>query len=143
MRTAVIIVVVIVVLGGGYLLLSNKNTQQTATPITNTTSPTSSPSEQISTTMENTKQTTVTLTSSGFEPQTVTIKAGDKVVWVNNSGDAATVNSDPHPVHTDYPPLNLGQFQNGDKLELVFPKAGTYKYHNHVNPQMRGTVVVE
>jgi len=51
--------------------------------------------------------------------------------------------SDPHPVHTDYPPLNLGTFFDGASLSLKFPTAGTYVYHNHLNPSERGTIVVK
>lgn len=88
-------------------------------------------------------QVEVVLGASGFSPATVTIKAGTKVVWTNKSGGMETVNSDPHPQHTDYPPLNLGRFAAGESLSLVFEKAGTYKYHNHLDASQRGTVVVE
>lgn len=88
-------------------------------------------------------QTEVVLDANGFSPVTVTIKAGSKVVWTNKSEGMATVNSDPHPQHTDYAPLNLGRFSDGGTLELVFGKAGTYKYHNHLDASQIGTVVVE
>lgn len=85
----------------------------------------------------------VTVTASGFAPQTLTIKAGTKVVWMNKSGTAVTVNSAVHPTHLVYPPLNLGEFGDGSSVQLVFDKPGTYKYHNHLNPSQTGTIVVE
>lgn len=85
----------------------------------------------------------VALTSSGFGPQSLTVKVGTKVVWTNQSGTAATVNSASHPTHLAYQPLNLGSFGNGDTLSLVFDKPGTYKYHNHLNAAQTGAVVVE
>jgi plastocyanin len=85
----------------------------------------------------------VSLTKSGFSPQTVTVKSGTKVVWTNESGATATVNSSPHPAHTDYPLLNLGQFDEGETLSLAFDKPGTYKYHNHLNTSQFGTIIVE
>ncbi len=88
-------------------------------------------------------QNKVTLSSDGFTPQTLTIKVGDSVTWINNSGGAATVNSDPHPIHTNYPPLNLGRFNDGEMLTLKFDKPGTYGYHNHVNPNQTGKIIVE
>lgn len=88
-------------------------------------------------------QTAVTLTASGFAPATLTIKAGQTVTWINQSGQEATVNSNPHPVHTDYPPLNLGSFANGASLQLTFPTPGTYGYHNHLNPSESGTIIVQ
>ncbi len=86
---------------------------------------------------------TVTLTARGFAPQTLTIKAGTMVTWVNTSGSEATVNSDPHPAHTAYPPLNLGQFNDGDSLHLLFNKPGRYGYHNHFDATQTGTIMVQ
>ncbi len=88
-------------------------------------------------------QNTVTLTANGFSPTSLTIKAGQTVTWVNKSGEAATINSAPHPVHTSYPPLNLGNFPDGGTLSLTFDKPGTYGYHNHLNPSEQGTIIVE
>ena len=88
-------------------------------------------------------QDTVTLTADGFSPATFTVKAGTKVTWTNSSGTNVTVNSNPHPTHTDYDPLNLGSFKDGETLSLIFDKPGTYKYHDHLNPSRFGTIVVE
>jgi len=87
--------------------------------------------------------TTVTLTANGFVPQVLTIRRGQTVTWINNSGQQATVNSDPHPTHTAYPPLNLGEFNDGDSLSLRFPKPGRYGYHNHFDATQTGTIIVE
>jgi len=89
------------------------------------------------------QQNTVTLTASGFTPSVLTIKVGQTVTWTNSSGKTAVVASDPHPTHTAYPPLNLGSFADGASLSLSFPKAGTYGYHNHLNPGETGTIVVQ
>lgn len=88
-------------------------------------------------------ENTVTLTADGFSPPTLTIKSGTQVTWINKSGTDATVNSDPHPIHTDYPPLNLGNFADGETLSLTFDKPGTYSYHNHFNPGQKGRIVVQ
>lgn len=89
------------------------------------------------------EEATITLTQKGWSPATLTVKAGQVVTWVNNSGQDATVNSDPHPTHTNYPPLNLGNFSDGQALSLDFPKAGTYGYHNHLDPSQTGTIIVQ
>lgn len=85
----------------------------------------------------------IAVTKNGFDPDTVIIKAGTKVVWINQSGESATVNSAVHPTHLLYPPLNLGQFNDGSTVNLVFDKPGKYTYHNHLNPTQTGTVIVE
>lgn len=127
---AVILIVVI----GAVVLMAGKGSYQT--PATQTPSPTTEITASA-------QQTTVTLTQSGFEPATVTVKAGAKVIWTNSSGKLATVDSAGHPAHLAYPPLNLGELSDGSQVSLVFDKAGTYKYHNHLNPSQIGAVVVE
>ncbi|MCL4366879.1 cupredoxin domain-containing protein [Patescibacteria group bacterium] len=101
------------------------------------------PIQQLTPMQNNDTKNVVILDSSGFSPATLTIKAGFTVIWKNNSGQSATVNSDPHPIHTDYPPLNLGTFPNGGTLQLTFDKPGTYGYHNHLNPNEKGTIIVQ
>lgn len=122
---------------GGY---NSNQSGQYQSPATQQASPTTT---QATPTPAQQSQNTVTLTTNGFSPTSLTIKVGQTVTWVNKSGEAATVNSDPHPVHTAYTPLNLGNFPDGGTLSLTFDKPGTYGYHNHLNPSERGTIVVE
>lgn len=137
------VVIIIVLAVVGIILFGNKSiTQQSA--------PSSQPADTIVSLQESSsqaspvrEQNTITLTSSGFSPADLTIKAGTKVTWENKGGSIATVDSDPHPVHTNYEPLNLGNFPDGGKLTLTFDKPGTYGYHNHFNPGQKGTVIVE
>ncbi len=84
----------------------------------------------------------IVLSDQGFLPKTVSVKKGTRVVWINNSKDTATVNSDDHPSHTKSPVLNLGEFEPGSNLQLILDKPGTYSYHNHLNPEMTGTVII-
>ena len=92
---------------------------------------------------EEASMTTVTITSSGFEPATVNINVGTKVEWTNKSGEAATVNSVLHPTHLIYPALNLNGVPVDGSVSLVFDTPGTYKYHDHLNPSRTGTVEVK
>lgn len=152
-KNVLIGLILAVLIIGGVVMVKNssKNTAPvtTTTNTTQTQNPITAPSSAVkeSPTKEpeamSQKEDTVTLIATGFTPATITVKKGDKVVWVNKSGDVATVNSDPHPTHTNYQPLNLNSFNDGEKLELVFDKAGTYGYHDHLHPSRRGTVVVE
>ena len=66
--------------------------------------------------------TTVTLTRAGFEPSLISVKAGARVIWVNNSGSSVTVNSNDHPTHRLFSRLNLGEFSNGSSVQIVFQK---------------------
>lgn len=130
-----------------YFVLSKNETgyNQTQTPPVNKeqSAPATAPTQASPTAAVPQTQNGVVLSSSGFMPQTLTIKAGETVTWENSSGGTATVNSDPHPIHTNYPPLNLGQFNDGGTLTLKFDKPGAYGYHNHLNPSQTGKIVVE
>ncbi len=153
MNRNLVIVIVLIVLVGGFILVQNSSkTQAPANTTVETQVPPaetapSAMEESVTTApenaMEKVEDTTVTLTSAGFEPKTVTIKVGDKVVWKNAGGVAATVDSAQHPTHLVYPKLNLGRFEDGETLELVFDEAGRYNYHDHLNASRFGTVVVE
>ena len=129
---------------GAFLVLNRNTTKETAMP-SSTVSPTSTASPNPSPSMPESTAAAhvVTLTASGFDPKTITIKAGEKVTWKNNSGMTGNVNSDNHPTHLLYPMLNLGSFKDGGTVEVVFDKPGTYTYHNHLNASQTGMVVVK
>lgn len=85
----------------------------------------------------------VMISDKGFSPQSITLKKGESVTWKNIDTAGHTVNSAPHPVHTVYPPLNLNLIKPGEEKSLTFPAAGTYKYHDHLNPSLFGSVTVQ
>ena len=126
----VIILLVIIVAIGGFLLLSNKaNNKPAVKPATQTTK-------------SNIQTENVAVTSSGFEPKTITIKKGTRIIWTNKSGNTVTVNSDNHPTNLLWPFLNLGTFNNGSSVSVVFENTGKYTYHNYLNPDQKGIVIV-
>jgi plastocyanin len=91
---------------------------------------------------------TVTITSSGVSPKSVTVPLGSRVTFVNNDNRAHNINSDPHPEHGSCPPLdnvlNMGAGQS--RTSLNFTSARTCNYHDHDNPgaaQWTGTIVVQ
>jgi plastocyanin len=139
MNSKIILGIVLAVLffGSIYLLLSknanfptqNQNSQ------TQNAQPTNTQTKQ--------QDANVTVDANGFNPQTLTIKRGTRVVWTNKSGGPVTVNSDVHPTHLLFPFLNLGEFNDGSSVSVVFDKSGRYTYHNHLNPSQTGTVIVQ
>ena len=148
-KTLLWIIIAIIVIGGAAILLNNRsqsgstqNSNQTVTQAPSTESPTVATTNPSGQTQEAQGQT-VTVTDGGFNPSTLTIKAGTKVTWINKSGAVISINSNPHPIHTDYSPLNLGTVQDGASVSLTFDKPGTYGYHNHLNPSQTGTIVVQ
>lgn len=88
-------------------------------------------------------RTVVTYTDAGFAPASVTVKAGAVVTFVNEGNGPMWVASDPHPSHSLLPGFDAKKnVLKGEAYEYTFAKAGTWTYHNHLNPGMTGTVIV-
>ena len=132
-------VVLVVVVIGGVFLLGNKSAS-TNTNTTTTGDQSQSPTVSQQAPVEDVN---VALTSSGFVPQTVTVKTGGRVIWTNKSGADGTVNSDVYPTNLLWPFLNLGEFSNGSSVSVTFDKPGKYTYHNHLTPAQTGTVIAQ
>ncbi|HKC15046.1 MAG TPA: cupredoxin domain-containing protein [Patescibacteria group bacterium] len=137
--------IAVLVLGiGAFALLSNKTNNQAAVSVSSTPTPTITSSPTASATPSaKMEERNVNVTANGFVPQTLKINAGTKVTWTNKSGVTANVSSDPHPIHTLWPFLNLGNFADGSSVSVTFDKTGIYTYHNHLDPSMTGTVIVQ
>jgi len=131
-------VVLLLVIGGGYWLLKGQTgtTQPSnSTAITNTQNPTSEP---------NKNNLTVEYSGQGFSPNSITVKSGTTVTWVNKGSDLMWVASTPHPVHTDLPGFDaLKGAPAGGTYSFTFAKVGKWSYHNHLAPDKNGEVVVE
>ncbi len=85
----------------------------------------------------------VRLTDSGFAPQTVTVKKGTSVTFTNAGTSNMWVASDVHPTHQLLPGFDeLTSVAKGGTYTYTFTKVGTWTYHNHLQPTVKGTVVV-
>lgn len=150
-RTLITIVVIVLVVLGGYFLLSNKAAAPEPTPET--------PTEENSVLPIQNETITVSYTDSGFSPLELSVKVGDTVRFVNNSGIGMWVGADEHPTHTSYDGTATRehcvdgaavggtfdacrQVAAGSSWEFTFTKAGTFSYHNHARASHGGTVVV-
>lgn len=79
---------------------------------------------------------TIDIADFMFKPETVTVKAGTKVTWMNH--DTA-----PHTA-TDSAGggFDTGTLRKGDKKTLKLEKPGTYAYACSFHPFMKATVTV-
>jgi plastocyanin len=79
----------------------------------------------------------VAMVDFSFQPQTVTIQAGGKVIWRNEGETAHTATADDGSFDTwTVDPGNL-------KSEAAaFKEAGSFSYICEIHPQMKGTVEV-
>lgn len=90
------------------------------------------------------KEKTITYDANGFSPNVITIAKGGAVVFQNKTGKLASVASGPHPTHLKYPEFDQYKTdQRGkDEFRFVFEKVGSWGYHDHLNANMTGTVIV-
>ncbi len=72
----------------------------------------------------------VTIKNTAFNPQGVTVKVGEKVVWkAEEAGHDITFDDGSYQQPPGCTPLGLGCTQNGDRFERTFTTAGVFKYH--------------
>ncbi|MBS1819774.1 MAG: hypothetical protein JSU08_17705 [Acidobacteria bacterium] len=91
---------------------------------------------------------TITITSSGVSPKSVTVKPGSQVQFVNNDSRSHQINSDPHPEHTDCPELNaVGFLSPGTSRQTGnLNTVRTCRYHDHdlpTNQSFQGAIVIQ
>jgi YVTN family beta-propeller protein len=75
-----------------------------------------------------------TISGFAFAP-TITIAAGQSIVWTNKD-------SVPHTVTSDTGLWDSGDIAGGATYQLTLDKPGTYTYHCMHHPYMTGTIVV-
>jgi plastocyanin len=83
------------------------------------------------------KQNRIEIKDFAFNPQTITVKSGEKVTWINRD-------EEPHTI------VSVGkQFKKSTALDtdqeftITAGAPGTYDYFCSVHPKMTGTIVVE
>lgn len=91
---------------------------------------------------------TITIENGRVNPSQVTISVGQSVTFVNNDGGVRNISSDPHPVHSDCPQINVvGNLSSGQsRLTNAFPSARTCGFHNHDDPDnanFKGRIVIQ
>lgn len=86
----------------------------------------------------------VRMEADSFSPSTLTVQSGDTVTFENESGDDKWPASDVHPTHEEYPGFDAGRaVLDGESYEFTFERPGRWGYHDHLKPELKGTIVVE
>jgi plastocyanin len=82
-------------------------------------------------------QNKIEIKDFAFNPQTITVRSGDKITWINRD-------EEPHTV------VSVGKnFQRSSGLDtdqefsIIAGAPGTYEYFCSVHPKMTGTIVVK
>jgi hypothetical protein len=84
---------------------------------------------------------TITITSAGVvDVSSVSIRQGGRVTFVNNHSRPHDMSSDPHPEHTDCPPLDQVGFLTPGQSRTSgnFNTVRTCGFHDHNEPSTTG-----
>ena len=83
------------------------------------------------------RQNRIEIKDFAFNPQTLTVKSGEKVTWINRD-------EEPHTVVSVDKQFNKSTALDTDQTFTITAGApGTYSYFCSVHPKMTGTIVVE
>lgn len=124
-------------------VVTNMNTSVVTN--TGTTTGTFSTNTSVTTNTNTAATATVTVSSNGVSPKTLTVAAGTKVIFLNTDIAVHSVNSNPHPDHTDLPGFG-GTAVAGGSSSFTFTQRGSWGYHDHESPfteKFKGTITVQ
>jgi plastocyanin len=79
---------------------------------------------------------TIAIRNFMFEPMSLVVAAGTKVIWKNFDGE-------PHTIHSIDDAFRSGALDQNDTFSFQFDKPGTYRYVCSIHPQMVATIVVK
>lgn len=85
---------------------------------------------------------TVTITSNGFEPSTLTVKKNTVITVKNESGRTAQFASNEHPSHRDNPEMNIKTLAPGESDSYTATAVGKWGFHDHFDETQTGTITV-
>ncbi|MFA6999782.1 MAG: cupredoxin domain-containing protein [Candidatus Paceibacterota bacterium] len=120
-KTIIVIIVLIIVILGIYLVTSKSKSKDI--PSVDTSSPSS-------------QEIKIDIKNFAFNPETLNVKIGTKVIWTNNDNVAHTVTSDSDNL------LNSPTLSPGQSFSFTFTKIGTTNYHCNIHKTMKGSIIV-
>jgi len=86
---------------------------------------------------------TVWIVNGSFSPSVVTVKAGDKVTWINKDEIKRKVSSENNLVTDGIIKFESEELAKGGSYSYTFNKEGLWGYYDDLNPIKRGAIVVE
>ena len=85
----------------------------------------------------NSKQNRIEIKDFAFNPQTITVKSGEKITWINRDEEPHTV------VSVEKQFKKSSALDTDQEFTITASAPGTYTYFCSVHPKMTGTIVVE
>lgn len=77
---------------------------------------------------------TIDISNSTFQPATITVNAGDTLIWTNRD-------SLPHSIKGES--FSSSPLPPNGTYQLTLTKAGTFNYNCSLHPDMKGQIIVQ
>lgn len=165
MNKIIIAVIVLIVLIGAVAFYPNTSKKENSVgnenSVSNENVPNTNAEQNVisaGNTDEGSKEYTIKITNSGYEPSTLEIAQGDKVTWVSEADELNWPASAMHPTHKIYPDSGIEKcgtseetdifdackgLQKGENWSFTFNNKGEWAYHDHINVRMFGKIIVK
>lgn len=86
----------------------------------------------------------ITIKNHEFVPSNITIKKGDIVVFNSEDSVPFWPASNLHPTHEEYSEFDpLRPVDPSKSWSFTFNQKGTWDFHDHLAPSLRGTITVK
>ncbi len=133
--TIIVVIVLVVVVAGllGWYFLREKPINENLTQTLNSSN---------SVTVVRPPAKTVWIMDGSFNPSVVTIAVGETVTWINKDTIKRKVAADPHPSGSSLPALLSEELGQNESYTFTFSTAGTWGYHDYLNPIKSGQIIV-
>ena len=82
-------------------------------------------------------QNKIEIKDFAFNPQTITVKSGEKVTWINRDEEPHTI------VSVEKQFKKSSALDTDQEFTITAGAPGTYTYYCSVHPKMTGTIVVQ
>jgi len=122
-KEKIIIAVLVLFVLGGLLLYAILNTQNKN----------KQPQNNLS--VQNTKSNEVIIENLSFSPESIIIKPGTYVTFINKDAAMHTIIESSQAFNKEIKP--------GDTLRVTFDKVGTYNYTCSIQPAIQGIIIVQ
>jgi len=83
------------------------------------------------------RQNRIEIKDFAFNPQTITVKSGEKITWINRDEEPHTI------VSVEKQFKKSSALDTDQEFTITMGPPGTYTYYCSVHPKMTGTIVVE
>jgi plastocyanin len=83
------------------------------------------------------KENKIEIKDFAFNPQTITVKSGEKITWINRDEEPHTI------VSVEKQFKKSSALDTDQEFTITAGAPGTYTYYCSVHPKMTGTILVE